>query len=673
MTSTITKEMETALRESEERYRSIFENATIGIFRTSAEGRIITTNPAAARMLGYSSTHEAIESITDLATQLYANPEDRAHILKRLQQEGEVKVETVFITRDGERRTVALSIWIIRDEQGNFRFIEGFIEDITEKKRLEAALREREERYHSIFENANIGIMQTLPEGTIITANPACARILGYPSTDELINSITNMAEQLYKDPRQRTAMLKELMNKGQTITELNLLRKDQTEITVKADIWLVKDEQGNLRFIEGLLENITERKRAEQIIKQSEEQYRSIFDTVTDGLLIINMKGTVVGLNLAACRIYGYKREELIGLTINDIVSDESTHLFEDFKQQLKEKQRFYGEATGIRKDRTEFTADVHGIMFTYKDYPHLMAEIRDVTRQKQAEKSIQEANAELRKINEELKSAQTQLIQSEKMASLGQLTAGIAHEINNPVNFIHASISPLKRNIEDIKELYQRYKKISATKDIKQKIHELDAFAREIEADYLFEEIASLLKGMDEGAHRSKAIVQGLRSFSRMDEALFKTSNLHEGLDSTLMLLQNKLKKHVTVHKEYGLKHQVDCLPAQINQVFMNILSNSEQAIEGNGDIYIKTWKEGKNACISIRDSGKGISNETKHKIFEPFFSTKEVGKGTGLGLSISYGIMEKHKGEIKVESELGKGSTFTIILPLTQSAAG
>jgi signal transduction histidine kinase len=247
--------------------------------------------------------------------------------------------------------------------------------------------------------------------------------------------------------------------------------------------------------------------------------------------------------------------------------------------------------------------------------------------------------------------------------------LTAGIAHEINNPVNFIHASISPLRRNIEDIKKLYQRYKKITSTKDIETRIQELDAFAREIEADYLFEEIGSLLKGMDEGAHRSKAIVQGLRSFSRMDEDLFKTSNLHEGLDSTLMLLQNKLKKHVTIHKEYQLKYHVDCLPAQINQVFMNILSNSEQAIEGNGDIYIKTWNKGKNAYVSIRDTGKGISSEAKHKVFEPFFSTKEVGKGTGLGLSISYGIIKKHKGEIKVESELGKGSTFTIVLPLNQ----
>ena len=380
-------------------------------------------------------------------------------------------------------------------------------------------------------------------------------------------------------------------------------------------------------------------------------------------------MKGVVVGLNLAACQIYGYDRKEFIGLAIDDIVSEKSINLLEDFQRQLRENQRFYGEAIGIRKNRTSFTADVHGIMFNYKDQPHLMAEIRDITKQKEAEKSIREANAELRKINEELKSAQTQLIQSEKMASLGQLTAGIAHEINNPINFIHASVAPLKRNIEDIRELYNRFKNIIEEKNTEAKVKELHDFSREIEADYLFDEILSLLKGMDEGSHRSKEIVQGLRSFSRMDEDVFKQADLHEGLDSTLMLLKNKLKKHVTVHKDYKLKYHVDCLPGKINQVFMNILNNSEQAIEGKGKIEIKTWNDDKQAYISFRDTGTGMNNETKQKIFEPFFSTKGVGKGTGLGLSISYGIIQKHRGEIKIESEIGKGSTFLVVLPLTQ----
>lgn len=280
-----------------------------------------------------------------------------------------------------------------------------------------------------------------------------------------------------------------------------------------------------------------------------------------------------------------------------------------------------------------------------------------------------LHQNNQRLAKTLEELKSAQIQLVQSEKMASLGQLTAGIAHEINNPVNFISGNIGPLSRDMEDVKQLLLKIKVIETAPDREAALAEALAFRNEIDTDFLLGEIDDLLDGIKEGAQRTKEIVLGLRNFSRMDEEVFKIADIHEGLDSTLTLLSNRYKKRIVIHKDYGNLPRVECLPGKLNQVFMNILTNAIQAIEGEGDVFLRTWSEADRVFISIRDSGAGMSPDVQARIFEPFYTTKEVGEGTGLGLSISYGIIEQHHGKISVESAPGQGSTFTICLPVGQ----
>ncbi len=248
-------------------------------------------------------------------------------------------------------------------------------------------------------------------------------------------------------------------------------------------------------------------------------------------------------------------------------------------------------------------------------------------------------------------------QLIQSEKMASLGQLTAGIAHEINNPVNFISANINPLKRDLEDIISLLHRYSSIKDETEFREQFDGLEQLKKEIDLEYLINEIKSLLT----------EIVKGLRNFSRLDENLKKKANIHEGLDNTLTLLKNKYKDRIEIFKDYGNLPDIECYPGQLNQVFMNILSNSIQAIDGMGIIWITTLNENNHIQIRIKDSGAGMGDDVKSKIFDPFFTTKDVGVGTGLGLSITYGIIEKHQGKIEVESEPGKGAEFIITLPV------
>jgi signal transduction histidine kinase/ligand-binding sensor domain-containing protein len=279
-----------------------------------------------------------------------------------------------------------------------------------------------------------------------------------------------------------------------------------------------------------------------------------------------------------------------------------------------------------------------------------------------------VNEINGALSTTLEHLKHTQTQLVQSEKMASLGQLTAGVAHEINNPINFVSAGIDSLEANYNDLHELLEKLNSLKAGEDNTALLEEVEKLKKEIELDYLLEEIPQLLQSIKTGASRTTEIVKSLKNFTRLDEDNLKLANLHEGLDSTLVILRNQLNEKVKIVREYDASLPlVQCYPGQLNQVFMNIINNAIQAVEEEGEIWIATALEGEQVVIKIKDTGIGMSQEVKSRIFEPFFTTKDVGEGTGLGLSISYSIIEKHKGTITVESAAGKGTEFIIRLPL------
>jgi signal transduction histidine kinase len=283
-----------------------------------------------------------------------------------------------------------------------------------------------------------------------------------------------------------------------------------------------------------------------------------------------------------------------------------------------------------------------------------------------------LQQANDQLNVALVSLKDAQSQLVEKEKMASLGQLTAGIAHEINNPINFVTSNIKPLKLDIEDIKSLLGKYEQLEHAEDFKSGLQEIKLFRQEIDIDYIHEEITSLIKGIEDGATRTAEIVTGLRTFSRLDESDLKSVDLHEGLESTLVLLRTNIPKNVTVIRHYGTLPKIECYAGKINQVFMNILTNAFNAIKTHSDgreefVTITTREENGQAVISIKDTGPGMTQEVKEKIFDPFFTTKDVGEGTGLGLSIVFSIIEKHNGRINVISSPGEGAEFIIYLPM------
>lgn len=283
-----------------------------------------------------------------------------------------------------------------------------------------------------------------------------------------------------------------------------------------------------------------------------------------------------------------------------------------------------------------------------------------------------LQESNTELNVTLKNLREAQSQLVDAEKMASLGQLTAGIAHEINNPINFVTSSIIPLRRDVEDMLVIIEKYDEVVEDNNLEADFEEVTELKEELELDYLINEIKSLLDGIQDGANRTAEIVKGLRIFSRVDEMDLKKANLNEGLDATLVVLNSSLSGKVTVEREYDNLPLVECQAGKINQVFMNIINNGIQAILGNvstngeGVLRIKTTSIEDAVEIRIKDSGIGMDKQTRQKIFEPFFTTKEVGEGTGLGLSIVHSIIEAHNGKIEVASEEGIGTEFIITLP-------
>ena len=288
----------------------------------------------------------------------------------------------------------------------------------------------------------------------------------------------------------------------------------------------------------------------------------------------------------------------------------------------------------------------------------------------------ALEVTNQNLTDVLFNLKEAQSQLVDAEKMAGLGQLTAGIAHEINNPINFVTSNIKPLELDINELNEVITMYENVDPKGDVDQQLLAIDAFKRRIDINFVRDEIKSLLAGIGDGARRTAEIIRSLKNFSRLDESDTKPVDLNEGLDSTLVLIRSTFPSNLKIIKDYTAIPLVECLPGKINQVFMNLITNAVQAIKSKAEpnaeefLHVKTWQEEQHVKISIKDSGTGMPEEVKQKIFEPFFTTKDVGEGTGLGLSIVFRIVENHQGNIDVLTKINQGTEFIITLPLNSN---
>jgi signal transduction histidine kinase len=265
------------------------------------------------------------------------------------------------------------------------------------------------------------------------------------------------------------------------------------------------------------------------------------------------------------------------------------------------------------------------------------------------------------------ELADAHAQLLQSEKLASVGQLAAGVAHELNNPISFVHSNIGTLETYLTNIFEIAQVCEEAASNANNNEGLSRIAVVKKEKDFDFIRHDVFKLMAESKDGIARVRKIVQDLKAFTRAGDVKWQWSDIEDGIDSTLNIVWNELKYKCIVNKKYSGLPQVWCVPSQLNQVFLNLLVNASDAIATNGEITLQTGQEGEEVFVSISDSGAGIPPEIRNRIFEPFFTTKPVGKGTGLGLSIAYGIINNHGGRIETESKPGKGTTFTLWLPI------
>ncbi len=303
-----------------------------------------------------------------------------------------------------------------------------------------------------------------------------------------------------------------------------------------------------------------------------------------------------------------------------------------------------------------------------------HFLIIKEDITDQKQTEEKLEQTLAEatqmainLEFLNAELKSTQSKMIQGEKMASIGQLAAGVAHEINNPMGFIASNLRSLNKYIDRITQYIEESKPIIETLDEEHQ-QQLKQMRKKVKLDYLLEDSKDLVDECLDGADRVRKIVQNLKTFSRVDQTGMQLTALNECIESTIAIVWNEIKYKAELTKDLGDIPQIECNSQELTQVFTNILVNAAQAIEKNGLITVTSRYEDPYIIIIITDNGCGMSEATQQKLFEPFFTTKPVGQGTGLGMSISYEIIKNHGGEISVNSTVGAGTQFTIKLPLT-----
>lgn len=299
--------------------------------------------------------------------------------------------------------------------------------------------------------------------------------------------------------------------------------------------------------------------------------------------------------------------------------------------------------------------------------------SEVRLRESQQQRIEELSSINAEMQRVNHKLEEAHSQLLQSEKMASIGQLAAGVAHEINNPIGYVYSNLGSMQNYVQDLLSVLDAYEQseplLAAQPEAAPTLGSIKALKEKVDLKFLREDTLNLMRESKEGITRVKHIVQDLKDFSHVNSAEWLFTDLHKGLNSTLNIVNNEIKYKADVIKEYGEIPLVECVASQINQIFMNLLVNAAHAIEGRGTITLSSGFKDDWVWVAVADTGKGIAPENMQRIFDPFFTTKPVGKGTGLGLSLAYSIINKHGGKIDVESKPGEGTRFTVWLPVQQ----
>jgi PAS domain S-box-containing protein len=683
----------TQLRLSETRFQKLADNIPGVIYRICVlpDGSVSIPYVSSGCYNLYGVPAEEIvagqRSLRDLE-----HPEDRERITQAMVESAQnltpFRQEWRIVTPTGQIKWVQAASQPERHADGSLVW-DGLMLDITERKQIEA----EQSRLLAILENTSDLIGTADLAGRNLYLNQAWRNLMNFDSEIDITETLIPQYHPDWAVEIIENQAIPEAIRSGIWVGETAVLNREGREILVSQVVLAHKSKDGELEYFSTIIRDISDVKAAEAALQTSQKNLRTIFDNANNAVFIHEIDGTLLDVNNRMLEMYGMpSREQALKLLALDYSAPDNPF------DQVPElwNRTLAGETVCIEwkcqrpLDQSVFDGEITLSKIILNGYEVVLASVQDISQRKAAEAALRQKSQELEKTLQELKTMQLQLVQNEKMSALGNLVAGVAHEINNPVSFIAGNIGPAKDYIKDLFGLIDLFQEKFPNGDL-----EIEDEIEAIELDYLREDLPKLIESMKLGVDRIRNISTSLRTFSRSDTDYKVPFNIHEGIDSTILILKHRLKANeerpaIDVIKEYGNLPTVECFPGQLNQVFMNILANAIDAIEESNighsfqqiqasrnfiKIQTKFIRAGESqsftkdaVIIQMIDNGAGMTDEVKQHIFEHLFTTKSVGKGTGLGLAIAHQIVvEKHGGTLEVNSTPGEGSTFIISLPV------
>ncbi|MDD5300374.1 MAG: PAS domain S-box protein [Gallionella sp.] len=649
-----------------------------GIVITDAHANIIRINQAFQDITGYSQ-EEVLGKSTRI---LHSGRQDKAFYAAMWQQllnNGSWTGELWNKRKDGLIYPEWLTISSVKNKQGETTEYVGIFTDITERKLMEENMQRSEKKFRTLYEASGDAIMLLDKEKGFFDCNEATLRVFGCTTRDDFINKHPSRFSPPTQPSGQDSMSLANehiatAFKNGSNRFEWMHRRLDGTEFP--AEVWLMSMELDGRQILHATVRDITERKQLEG----TRARFVAIMEETSDIVAMADLTGHLIYMNRAGRKLL--ELDEAADISKTEIADYHPKWAAEivlrEGLQTAAACGTWSGETALLSRSGREF-AVLQVIMAHRRQgdgVEYYSTVIHDISNRKEVENELCAYVEELRTINQQLHDTQNLLLQSDKMASVGQLAAGVAHEINNPIGYVASNLGTLDGYLKELFGLVATYEEMESAVAVADNaaLARIKAVKNKVDLDFLKEDVLSLMRESQEGIIRVKKIVQDLKDFSRVDSGdEWHRADLHKGLDSTLNVASNEIKYKANVKKEYGDIAEVECVISQLNQVFMNLLVNAAHAIEERGTITLRTGQQGDEVWVEVADTGKGIAPEHINKIFDPFFTTKPVGKGTGLGLSLSYGIIQKHHGRIEVNSEEGKGTSFKVWLPVNQPQDG
>jgi len=652
---TVRKQVEQALLEEKSRAQEYLDIAGVMLVVMDRDQKVSLINKKGCEILGYDEKEIIGKNWFDNFIPKSVRKEVRSAFNNLMSGSIELvaKFENPVLAKNGEEKIIAWHNAVLRDDENNIVGTLSSGEDITERKSAEQALRESEERYRNLIQNIPVGLFRSTPgaKGEFIMANQASARICGFEKIEDFLQ--TPVAD-LYWEPEKRNIFSEKLIAQGEVSREELLLKKrDGTPFWGAVSAKVVRDESGKIKYFDGIIEDITKQKRAEEALQKSEERFRNIAEETDDWVWEIGIDLVFKYSNSRVKEILGYEPEEVIGKNFLDFMSEKELYRVESKKDDLLHKIIFTGHETYlVRKDGKTIITESSGVPIFRRNrtFVGFQGLTRDITERVQAK--------------EEEERRRQQLIQADKMISLGILVSGVAHEINNPNQFIMVNTPMLQRAWGNITPILDRYYEENG-----------DFMLAGIPYTEMRERIPELFSKIHEGSQRIKHIVRNLKDYAREGGSeITQEVDINAVLQSALTILSNLLKKST---KKLKVTY-ADTLPTirgnfqRIEQVLINLIQNACHALSDpmKGIMITTSYnKKTRKVVVKIKDEGVGIAEDHKKYILDPFFTSRRDSGGTGLGLSISAGIIEEHGGNLEFRSEPGRGTTVSVILPVSR----